>query len=138
MEFTQSNKFDELSADELKRLSELCRALKTRILAMIDVAVIIETNDDPHIAVIAFENMNGEMLATRLSRRGISVMTASPCSDPQNQLLSQLKSLDTPFSQAMGAIRLFLNADITEKDIDVLVNAISEEVAILKKIGGIV
>lgn len=129
--------------DEHERLSGLCTKLNALILAGAETAEIAavvktgETDRSRNTLTVSFNNLNSEMLASRLFRRGIRVEHASPCPDRQNPLLMELKAIELPFSQAMGTIRFTLGPEISEDDINAVAAAVNDEVARLKMIGGI-
>lgn len=112
-----------------------------KLLELIDIAALVTMSDtaetSQNTSHISFANINGEMLSARLHRRGISVMTASPCSNAVHKLSPEIKALGLPYSQAMGLITFRLEPEQTSQDIEDLVVAVKQEVEFLKQIGGV-
>lgn len=79
-----------------------------------------------------FEGIEGESLLLLLDDHGICASSGSACTsgslDPSHVLLA----IGRPHEIAHGSLRLSLSADITEKEVDYMINAVKEVVAYLR------
>ncbi len=86
----------------------------------------------PGNANFCFEGIEGESLLLLLDARGISASSGSACTsgslDPSHVLLA----IGRPHEVAHGSLRLTIGEDIGEKEIDYIVNAVTEVVAYLR------
>lgn len=90
----------------------------------------------PNNANFRFDDVEGEGLILSLDLDGIAASTGSACSsgalDPSHVLLS----LGLKHEQAHGSLRLTIGKYTTKKELDIVINKISEVVKRLRKISG--
>ncbi len=81
---------------------------------------------------VCFEGIEGESLLLLLDAKGVYASSGSACTsgslDPSHVLLA----IGRPHSVAHGSLRLTLSADATEKEIDYIINAVTDVVAYLR------
>ena len=81
-----------------------------------------------------FEGIEGESLLLLLDEKGIAASSGSACTsgslDPSHVLLA----IGLPHEVAHGSLRLSINEDFTEDDIDYIVKAVPEVVNYLRDI----
>ncbi len=79
-----------------------------------------------------FEGIEGESLLLLLDDKGISASSGSACTsgslDPSHVMLA----MGRPHEIAHGSLRLSLSEDVTEEQIDYMINAVTEVVAYLR------
>ena len=79
-----------------------------------------------------FEGIEGESLLLLLDDRGICASSGSACTsgslDPSHVLLA----IGRPHEVAHGSLRLSLGDDVTEADIDYIIQAVTEVVTYLR------
>jgi len=78
----------------------------------------------PNTSSISFENTNGEMILSRLDAHGICVSTGSACNAQDHKASAVLRSMNVPYSWAMGSIRFSLGRYNTEAEIDQLLETL--------------
>lgn len=78
----------------------------------------------PGIASFVFECVEGESMVLLLDQNGICASSGSACSSGSLDPSHVLKSIGIPHEIAHGSLRLSLNEDNTEEDIDVLLEKI--------------
>lgn len=92
------------------------------------------TNHLPGTLNMCFEGIEGESLLLLLDMRGIRASSGSACTsgslDPSHVLLA----IGVPVEIAHGSLRLSINEDITENEIDYMIKSIGEVVAYLRSI----
>ena len=81
---------------------------------------------------LCFEGIEGESLLLLLDDRGICASSGSACTsgslDPSHVLLA----IGRPHEVAHGSLRLTINEETTDADVDVMLRAIPEVVAYLR------
>lgn len=116
--------------------TKLC-ALRDKLIDGLDKIPYSELNGDrnsrlPGNVSFCFEGIEGESLILLLDDRGICVSSGSACTsgslDPSHVLLA----IGRPHEVAHGSLRLSLGDDITEKDVDYIISAVSEVVEYLR------
>ncbi len=84
-----------------------------------------------------FEAIEGESLLLLLDDRGISASTASACSSGSLSASHVLLALGRPVEIAHGSLRLSIAEDITQEQVDYMIDAVAEVVAQLRSISPI-
>ena len=88
----------------------------------------------PSNVSFCFEGIEGESLLLLLDDKGISASSGSACTsgslDPSHVLLA----IGRPHEVAHGSLRLSLGEDITEEQVDYLINSVTEVVEYLRNI----
>ncbi|WP_018248505.1 cysteine desulfurase family protein [Orenia marismortui] len=87
-----------------------------------------------HIANISFEGVKGEVLVHTLEREGIYVSTGAACSSRQETPSYVLEAINLRKEIIEGAIRFSLSLEITEEDINYVVDKLKTSVKMLRKI----
>ena len=80
-----------------------------------------------------FEGIEGETLLLLLDQKGICASSGSACSAGSLDASHVLLALGRPRELAFGALRLTINEENTEEDIDQIINAVTEGVARLRE-----
>jgi len=80
----------------------------------------------PNTFSISFRNINGEAIAAQLFERGMNVMTGSACASPNKKPSKTLQAMNVPYDLAMGSIHFSLGPEINEKDIDLLIEHLTD------------
>ena len=112
-------------------------ALRDRLIAGLETIPHGALNGDrvkrlPGNVSFCFEGIEGESLLLLLDQKGICASSGSACTsgslDPSHVLLAIGRVHDV----AHGSLRLTLDTDITEADVDTMISAVSETVAYLR------
>jgi cysteine desulfurase len=124
---------ERLEADSV-RLARLRSRFEERVLETIPGAV-VNGRDAPRVATtsnVAFDGLEGELLAINLDLLGVAVSTGAACSigdaEPSHVLIAMGR---TP-AQARSSVRFSLGRDTTDDDIDGAVAALRQAVAALR------
>lgn len=80
-----------------------------------------------------FEGIEGETLLLLLDQKGICASSGSACSAGSLDASHVLLALGRPRELAFGSLRLTINEENTEEDIDQIINAVTEGVARLRE-----
>ena len=111
--------------------------LRDRLIAGLDKIPYSELNGDrdhrlPATVNFCFEGIEGESLLLLLDDKGICASSGSACTsgslDPSHVLLA----IGRPHEVAHGSLRLSLGDDVTEADIDYIIQAVTEVVTYLR------
>ena len=87
----------------------------------------------PNTASLSFRNINGEIIVSRLSDRGINVKTGSACASAYKKPSKTLQAMNVPYDLAMGSIHFSLAPEITEKDVDLLMQHLTDIIGYIRK-----
>ena len=113
--------------------------LRDRLIAGLDKIPYSELNGDreqrlPGTVNFCFEGIEGEALLLLLDDKGVCASSGSACTsgslDPSHVLLA----IGRPHEVAHGSLRLSLGDDVTEADIDYIIQAVTEVVRYLRSI----
>ena len=113
--------------------------LRDRLIAGLERIPYSELNGDrehrlPGTVNFCFEGIEGESLLLLLDDKGICASSGSACTsgslDPSHVLLA----IGRPHEVAHGSLRLSLSEDVTEAEIDYLIQAVTDVVAYLRSI----
>lgn len=132
-----------------KALKDACRnidsysakllPLRNRLIEGLDKIPYSELNGDkknrlPGNVNFCFEGIEGESLLLLLDDKGICASSGSACTsgslDPSHVLLA----IGRPHEVAHGSLRLSIGEDITEKEIDYIITAVTEVITYLRSI----
>lgn len=111
--------------------------LRERLIAGLDAIPYSELNGDhetrlPGNVNFCFEGIEGESLLLLLDDKGISASSGSACTsgslDPSHVLLA----IGRPHEVAHGSLRLSLSEDMTEEEIDYMIQSVGEVVTYLR------
>ena len=111
--------------------------LRDKLIAGLEEIPYSELNGDrenrlPGTINFCFEGIEGESLLLMLDEKGISASSGSACTsgslDPSHVLLA----IGRPHEVAHGSLRLSLSEDITEKEIDYLIESVKDVVEQLR------
>lgn len=111
--------------------------LRDKLIAGLEEIPYSELNGDrenrlPGTINFCFEGIEGESLLLMLDDKGISASSGSACTsgslDPSHVLLA----IGRPYEVAHGSLRLSLSEDITEKEIDYLIESVKDVVEQLR------
>lgn len=111
--------------------------LRDKLIAGLDAIPYSELNGDreerlPGTVNFCFEGIEGESLLLLLDDKGISASSGSACTsgslDPSHVLLA----IGRPHEVAHGSLRLSLSEDVTEEEIDYLIQSVKEVVEYLR------
>lgn len=95
-------------------------------LSKLGIKVNSPSNASVYILNISFPVLNSEIWVNALSREGILVSALSTCSAKSHQESYVLKALGLSFERKEKAIRIGLSANLTQDDIEVLLQKIKE------------
>jgi len=127
---------EEASANLDKNAEKLIK-LRDRLIEGLDKIPYGELNGDrtnrlPSNVNFCFEGIEGESLLLLLDDKGICASSGSACTsgslDPSHVLLA----IGRPHEVAHGSLRISLGEDITEADVDYLIDAVTEVVTYLR------
>lgn len=127
----------EEACSQIDRTTQHLLPLRSRLIAGLRQIPYSELNGDaeqrlPNNVNFCFEGIEGESLLLLLDDRGICASSGSACTsgslDPSHVLLA----IGRPHEVAHGSLRLTLGEDITEAEIDELIQAVTEVVAYLR------
>ena len=113
--------------------------LRDKLIAGLEQIPYSQLNGDrdarlPGTVNFCFEGIEGEALLLLLDDKGICASSGSACTsgslDPSHVLLA----IGRPHEVAHGSLRLSLGDDVTEADIDYLIQSVSEVVSYLRSI----
>ena len=120
--------------NEIRRLRD---RLENEILDKIPNSRLNGTSDAqkrlPNTSNISFENLNGEAILAKLNDREVFVSTGSACNSETHTASAVLQAMNTPYSQAMGAIRFSLGRYNTEREVDFVLQILPEIIEDLRK-----
>ena len=111
--------------------------LRDKLIAGLDKIPYSELNGDrehrlPATVNFCFEGIEGESLLLLLDDKGICASSGSACTsgslDPSHVLLA----IGRPHEVAHGSLRLSLGDDVTEADIDYIIQAVTDVVTYLR------
>jgi cysteine desulfurase len=111
--------------------------LRDKLIAGLDSIPYSELNGDrdnrlPGTVNFCFEGIVGESLILLLDNKGISASSGSACAsgslDPSHVLLA----IGRPYEVAHGSLRLSLSEDVTEEEIDYMIQSVKEVVEYLR------
>lgn len=85
----------------------------------------------PHITSMCFENIRSEDLVMLLDREGVSVSAGSSCASGATEPSHVLLAMSVDPVLARGALRVSVNMDTTEAEIDKAATAIDSAVSLL-------
>lgn len=86
---------------------------------------------------ITFKGIEGESLLLRLDAKGIAASTGSACSSASLEPSYVLLSMGLPAEWAHGSLRMTLSEEISDEDIDYVVESLIDEVGKLRAISPI-
>ena len=82
----------------------------------------------PSIASLVFECIEGESILLQLDARGICASSGSACSSTSLEPSHVLLAIGLPHEIAHGSVRLSLGEDITEADVDAIIENLTQVV----------
>ena len=82
----------------------------------------------PSIASLVFEGIEGESILLQLDARGICASSGSACSSTSLEPSHVLLAIGLPHAIAHGSVRLSLGDDITEDEVDTIIQDLTEVV----------
>jgi cysteine desulfurase len=88
----------------------------------------------PNTSNISFENMNGEVILSRLDDAGICVSSGSACNAADHTASPVLQAMNIPYSRAMGSIRFSLGRFNTEAEIKEVVEELERIISELRRL----
>jgi len=91
----------------------------------------------PNTSSLSFQDIDGESIVLGLDVQGICVSTGSACSTGDPEPSHVLRAMGLAPRQAQGTIRLSLGRETHEKDIAVVVRALTDTVARLRLISSV-
>jgi cysteine desulfurase len=127
----------EEAANHIDETSTRVTALRNRLIAGLDQIPYGELNGDlenrlPGNVNFCFEGIEGESLLLLLDDKGICASSGSACTsgslDPSHVLLA----IGRPHEVAHGSLRLSLGEDVTEEQVDYIIQSVKEVVAYLR------
>ena len=127
------------ACDNIDSYSAKLLPLRNRLIEGLDKIPYSELNGDkenrlPGNVNFCFEGIEGESLLLLLDDKGICASSGSACTsgslDPSHVLLA----IGRPHEVAHGSLRLSIGEDITEKEIDYIINAVTEVITYLRSI----
>ncbi|MCR5845046.1 MAG: cysteine desulfurase [bacterium] len=128
-----------IACDGLEESTAKVTALRDRLIEGLDRIPYSELNGDPVKRLpgnvsFCFEGIEGESLLLLLDAKGICASSGSACTsgslDPSHVLLA----IGRPHEVAHGSLRLSIGDDLTEADIDYMVESVTEVVTYLRSI----
>ena len=126
--------------DEMERRSEHDERLRDRFEAgVIERIPNIVFNGDrarrlPHLSNISFRFIEGEGLLISLDLQGVAVSTGSACSSGTLEPSPVIQALGRNDELARGAIRFSFGKEITEEDVDYVLDALTSVVEKLRRL----
>jgi len=90
----------------------------------------------PHILSVSFIGVRGEVLLHSLEKYGIYVSTRSACSSKQEKTSNVLAAMGLGDREAEGTVRISFSPFNTEEEVDILTDALENEVAALRGLFG--
>jgi cysteine desulfurase len=127
----------EEAANHIDEISTRVTALRNRLIAGLDQIPYGELNGNlenrlPGNVNFCFEGIEGESLLLLLDDKGICASSGSACTsgslDPSHVLLA----IGRPHEVAHGSLRLSLGEDVTEEQVDYIIQSVKEVVAYLR------
>ncbi len=127
----------EEAANHIDETSTRVTALRNRLIAGLDQIPYGELNGNlenrlPGNVNFCFEGIEGESLLLLLDDKGICASSGSACTsgslDPSHVLLA----IGRPHEVAHGSLRLSLGEDVTEEQVDYIIQSVKEVVAYLR------
>lgn len=127
----------EEAANHIDETNARVTALRNRLIAGLDQIPYGELNGDlenrlPGNVNFCFEGIEGESLLLLLDDKGICASSGSACTsgslDPSHVLLA----IGRPHEVAHGSLRLSLGGDVTEEQVDYIIQSVKEVVAYLR------
>lgn len=88
----------------------------------------------PGIVNFSFEGIEGESLLLLLDDKGISASSGSACTSGSLEPSHVLLAIGRPYEIANGSLRLSFSEEVTEEEIDYMVQSIKEVVTYLRNI----
>jgi len=85
-----------------------------------------------HIS-ISFEGIDGEALLMNLDTQGISASAGAACSSGAVKISGVLKAIGLSDDEAIGTVRITFGRENSEEDVELVVQAIKEQVTRLRK-----
>ena len=121
--------------ENIEKLTEIRDALIEKILDRIPESYLNGDRENrlPNNANFRFAAIEGEGLILRLDAKGINGATGSACSSKSLKASYVLSSLGLEDAEIHGSLRLSLGTENTIDDVDVVVDAIEEVVAGLRR-----
>jgi len=125
------------ACDHIDEYAEKETKLRDRLIAGLEKIPYGELNGDrvhrvPNNANFCFEGIEGESMLLMLDDKGIMCSSGSACTsgslDPSHVLLA----IGRPHEVAHGSLRLSINEEFTEEDIDYMIASITEVVQYLR------
>lgn len=122
---------------DLEAYKNKLEPLRDKLISGLDMIPYSELNGDrelrlPGTVNFCFEGIEGESLLLLLDDKGISASSGSACTsgslDPSHVLLA----IGRPHEVAHGSLRLSLSEDVTEEEIDYLIQSVKEVVEYLR------
>src|SRR3989344_145674 len=121
---------------EAKRLEKLAAYTRENICARIPEALVNGSIENrlPNNVSISIPGLDGEFLALALDARGIAVGTGSACLLSAGDTPYVIRALGFDAKHALGTLRLSFGRTTKKRDIDMLVQALSEVISIQKRV----
>lgn len=88
----------------------------------------------PNTVYMALRGLEGQTLIMALDQRGIAVSSGSACGSDSSEPSAVLKAMGVESELALGAIRISLGKDNTERDIDTLCGVLVSQVKQLRSL----
>jgi len=130
-----------LAAEELpvraRRLTALRDRLEAGLAAIPDARLHCARSPRlPQTSHVAFPGVEGEALLLRLDTAGFGVSTGSACSSGRPEPSKTLLAIGLDPEEALSSIRISLGAATTEAEIEAFLEALTREVATLRRLLG--
>ncbi|MCW8841771.1 MAG: aminotransferase class V-fold PLP-dependent enzyme, partial [Gammaproteobacteria bacterium] len=88
----------------------------------------------PNTVYMALPGLEGQTLIMALDQQGIAVSSGSACGSDSSEPSAVLKAMGVESELALGAIRISLGKDNTERDIDTLCSVLVSQVKQLQSL----
>ena len=82
----------------------------------------------PSLASLVFECIEGESILLQLDARGICVSSGSACSSTSLEPSHVLLAIGLPHEVAHGSVRISLGEDVTEADVEYIIENLTQVV----------
>lgn len=128
------------SEKDVKKLTVLRDKLISRILAEIPETILTGASGVKRLCnnvSFCFKRIEGEAILLRLDAKHIEVSTGSACSSFKLEPSRVLMAIGLPKEIAHGSIRFSLGVDLTEKEIDFVVNSLKKIVYDLRQMSSL-
>jgi cysteine desulfurase len=110
--------------------------LEKRLAEVVPGAVIFASDAErlPNTVFMAVPGLEGQTLIMALDQQDIAVSSGSACGSEHTEPSTVLKAMKIESELALGAIRISLGKDNTERDVEVVTDALASQVKQLKSL----